>query len=143
MSMGGSIGGIGGQNASLSVVINYNSGQVSGFATGGLQAGWNGIAQASVSTGFIYGALGSNNTGYSGVFTTGSGSGVLLGGFVSIGNGVTVAGVSAGANLTATPTGGLSVTSTSRPLQLGNTLGSLAVTPLDNALSLARQAVCQ
>jgi hypothetical protein len=42
-SVGGSIGGIGGENASLSVVINYNSGRVSGFVTGGLQAGWNGM----------------------------------------------------------------------------------------------------
>jgi len=141
-SVGGGIGGIGGQNGSLSVVVNYNSGQVSGFATGGLQVGWNGIAQASVSTGFIYGALGSNNSGFSGSFTTGSGSGATFGGYGSFGNGVQVYGGSLGASLTGA-TGTLSRTATSSPLQFGNILGSLAVTPLDNALSLARQAVCQ
>jgi hypothetical protein len=141
-SVGGSIGGIGGQNGSLSVVINYNSGQVSGFATAGLQAGWNGIAQASVSTGFIYGGLGSNNSGYSGTFTTFSGSGATFGGYGSFGNRVQVFGPSLGASLTGA-TGTLSSTVTSSPLQFGEILGSLAVTPLDEALSFAKQAVCQ
>lgn len=114
-----------------------------GFATGPLQVGWNGGAQASISTGFIYGALGANNSGYSGRFTMGWGGGVLVGGFGSVGNGVKVAGVSIGANLTTTPAGGVSATQTLPPLTMGNALANPAATPLDQALILARQAVCQ
>jgi hypothetical protein len=36
ISLNGSIGGVGGENASISLVINYNTGQLSGFVTGGL-----------------------------------------------------------------------------------------------------------
>jgi hypothetical protein len=142
MSINGSIGGIGGQNGSLSVVINYASGQVSGFATGGLQVGWNGLAQASVSVGFIYGALRPNNEGYSGTFTTGSFSGATFGGFGSFGNGVQVYGGSLGTSLTGV-TGTLSRTVTSRPFQFGKTVGSFMMTPLDVVLSVARQGACQ
>lgn len=136
------IGGIGGQNGSLSAVVNYNSGQVSGFTTGGLQAGWNGGAQASVSMGFIYGPLGADNSGFSGTFTTGSASGAIFGGFASFGGGVQVYGASFGGSVTGA-TGGLSRTTTSSPLQFGNILGRLAEIPLDDALSLAKRAVCQ
>jgi RHS repeat-associated protein len=142
MSINGSIGGIGGQNGSVSVVINYASGQVSGFATGGLQVGWNGLAQASVSVGFIYGALRPNNEGYSGTFTTGSFSGATFGGFGSFGNGVQVYGGSLGTSLTGV-TGTLSRTVTSRPFQFGKTVGSFMMTPLDVVLSVARQGACQ
>jgi hypothetical protein len=136
-SVNGSIGGIGGQNGSLSAVVNYNTGQLSGFATGGLQLGWNGGAQASVSSGFIYGALGSNNSGFSGGFTTVSlSSGEGVGGFASFGNGVQVYGASAGISLIPSPTGGISRTQTSQPLNMGSGLNNL----FDDALYLARRA---
>ncbi len=142
-SLNGGIGEIGGQNGSLSLVINYNSGQVSGFATGGVQAGWNGIAQASVSTGFIYGELGSNNSGYSGRFTGGSLSGATFGVFGSFGKGVQVYGASLGASMTGGLTFGLSRTATSNPVPLGSALTNPLSTPLDQALTLARKAACQ
>jgi hypothetical protein len=141
MSVNQSFGGIGGENGSLSVVINYSSGQVSGFATGGFQGGWNGGAQASISTGFIYGALGSDNRGFSGTSVGGSASGLIFGGFGSVGKKVQVYGASIGASLSPVTVTG-SKTYTSQPVQFGNILGSLATTPLDNALILARQAVC-
>jgi len=42
------------------IVINYNSGQVSAFAYGGAQGGWNGGASASVYSGYVYGLDNSN-----------------------------------------------------------------------------------
>ena len=66
VGVSGGIGGIGGQTGSLELVVNYNTGQVSGFVSGGFQAGWNGVAQASASTGFIYGDLMADNSGYKG-----------------------------------------------------------------------------
>jgi hypothetical protein len=137
-----SLGGIGGQNGSLSTVVNYDSGQVSGFATGGMQLGWNGLVQASVSTGFIYGALGSNNSGYSGTFTGGSFSGAAFGGFGSSGNGVQVYGASLGASFSPF-TFAVSRTATTSPLGLGSAIGTLFTIPLDNALTLARRTVCK
>jgi hypothetical protein len=68
----GGIGGIGGQTGTLELVMNYDSGQVSGFASGGFQFGWNGGAQGSVFTGYISGPLGGDNGGYQGGFTTAS-----------------------------------------------------------------------
>jgi hypothetical protein len=91
---------------------------------------------------FIYGALGANNSGYSGRFTMGWGGGVVVGGFGSVGNGVKVGGVSIGAHLTTTPAGRVSATQTLPPLTMGNALANPAAMPLDQALILARQAVC-
>ncbi len=141
-SLNGSLGLLGGQTGSLSVVINYQSGQVSGFATGGLQVGWNGAAATSVSTGFIYGNLGSNNGGYSGPFVTGYGSGPVFGGYASFSNGVSVYGASMGANLTGGAGGGANFTETTAPHQFGPVVGSLFKTPLDNILSLAKGLAC-
>jgi RHS repeat-associated protein len=77
----GSTGGIGGVPGSLEVVVNYNSGQVSVFASGGVSVGWQGGAQGSAFTGYVYG-LKNDNSNYSGGFTTISG-GAGLGGFIS------------------------------------------------------------
>lgn len=140
-SVNGSVGGVGGQNASLSVVINYSSGQVSGFATGGFQAGWNGLIQGSVSTGFIYGSLGSNNSGYSGLFVGGSGSGATFGGFGSFSSNVDVFGASFGGSISPFTFGG-TTTLTSNPLNFG-AMGEMFKTPPDNLLTSVRQSVCQ
>src|SRR6185437_14289439 len=55
-SVGGAIGGIGGEDGSVSEAVNYNSGEVSLVASGGFQAGWNGGAQATVGVGFFWAA---------------------------------------------------------------------------------------
>jgi hypothetical protein len=141
-SISSSLGLFGGQTGSLSVVINYNNGQVSGFATGGLQAGWNGAAAASVSTGFVYGNLRPNNSGFSGDFVTGYGSGPVFGGYGSFGNGISVFGASAGANLTGGAGGGANFTKTTNPHQFSLAVGSLFTTLLDNAHSFARRLIC-
>ncbi len=128
----GSVGGVGGQTGSVEIVINYNTGEMSGFASGGLLAGWNGVAQASVSSGFIYGALNGDNSGYSGGFSAfqggdgpgffrASSSGGLTGGvsgMIPDGN-VTAAGASFGVSAIPLPTGGFSVTNYTKPLSLG------------------------
>lgn len=141
-SVNGSLGLLGGQTGSLSVVINYQSGQVSGFATGGLQVGWNGGAAASASTGFVYGNLGPNNDGFSGNFVTGYGSGPVFGGYGSFGKGVAVFGASAGANLTGGAGGGANFTKTTAPCQFSPAVGSLLTTPLDDLLGLAKGLAC-
>jgi len=55
--------GVGGE-----LVVNYDSGQVSAFAFGGFQVGWNGGVSGSAYTGFVWGLNGSNSN-YSGGFT--------------------------------------------------------------------------
>ena len=129
--------------------MNYDSGQVSGFASGGFQLGWNGVAQGSAFTGFIFGNLKGDNSGYSGGFTTLSGN-ARLGGFLSVASGgpgaplnfrpVSVAGVNAGVSLIPTPTVTGSATNYTKPLQLGKFWG--LSNPLDLALYLANQ-VCR
>ena len=83
MGVNGSLGLVGGQTGSLETVVNYNSGQVSVFASGGLQVGWSGGAQASVLTGFLWGDLKGDNSGYQGGFTTVAGSATAGGGYIS------------------------------------------------------------
>jgi RHS repeat-associated protein len=136
-TVGGSVGGIGSPTGSVSVVLNYNTGRTSLFATGGMQVGWNGGAQVQVSAGLIYGALGPNSAGYSGEFSTASGSsGEGIGGYASFAQGVQVYGAGVGATLLPTPTAGVAVTETSQPLNVGGGLSN----PFDLALFLARQA---
>ena len=105
------------------IVINYNTGQVSAFGFGGLQGGWNGGAQGSLYTGFVYG-LNGDNSNYAGGFTGVSGSTEGVGGFAAKSSGglvphsggiipngpVTVAGISASASLVPGATGTASVT---------------------------------
>jgi hypothetical protein len=143
-AVSGAVGAVGSVTASVEVVRNYNTGEISGFTSGGIQAGWNGGASATVSTGFIYG-LGNSNSNYSGSFTTVQ-AGAGAGGFVSSSSGgftkgpsgvkptgkVIVAGASLGTSLITTPKGGVSATNYSSPASLGSI--DLSSSPLDLTL---------
>jgi RHS repeat-associated protein len=144
----GGVGGIGGQTGGLELVANYTSGQVSLFEFGGLQAGWNGIVQGSVYSGFISGPLTADNSGYKGGFTAVATSvptpvpGVSGVGFISgAGNGVGVVGAGAGVSLVGRYGVTVSQTGYTPPQQLGKYWAFLA-DPLDQLLFLAQQ-VCQ
>jgi hypothetical protein len=130
--------------------MNYNSGQVSVFAFGGLQVGWNGALSGSVYTGFVNG-LDSSNSNYAGGFT-GFNAGAGAGGFVAASSGglaggpegwipnpraVTAGGVSLGAGVLGGFTFGGTVTNYTNPMQLErfSTFG-----PFDALLYVARQA---
>jgi len=65
----GSLGGIGGPTGALEIVTNYRTGQVSGFAAGGVSVGWNGGASASGYQGYAWGLAG-DNSNYKGGFTS-------------------------------------------------------------------------
>lgn len=68
----GSMGFLGGPTGSLEVVTNYRTGQVSGFAAGGVAGGWNnGVASAAGFVGLVSGLKG-DNTNYAGGFTSGT-----------------------------------------------------------------------
>jgi hypothetical protein len=130
-------------------VLNYNSGQVSAFAFGGFQLGWNGGISGSGYSGFIYG-LNNSNSNYSGGFTgfnVGAGPGIFgasssggltggISGLVPNGN-VTVGGFSLGGGLLTGISGGVTATNYTDPVQLGR---FWAFTPLDDMLFGARQA---
>ena len=151
MGASGGLGGIGSVGGGGEVVVNYNSGQVSAFGFGGLQVGWNGGASGSIYTGFVYG-LNNSNSNYSGGFT-GANGGYGLGGFAASSSGgltggasglapngqVKVGGASLGASLIPTPTGGVTATNYTKPLQLGK---FWAFGPTDFVLYAARQ-VCK
>jgi hypothetical protein len=145
-SVNGGIGAVGAPNGSLSVVVNYNNGQISGFATGGVNIGWNGVAQASLSTGFIQGNLGANNSGFSGKSVTGWGSAAVVGVFGTFGQNVQVGGISAGLNLLGTPTGGVNTTYTSKPLPMGDALivhaASDPISTFDTIMTITRITLC-
>jgi RHS repeat-associated protein len=158
VGVGGGIGGVGGQTGTVELVTNYNTGVSSLFVSGGVQAGWNGGAQASAFAGFIYGNLGPNNGRYSGGFTTlgasvgpefsvgayvSASSGGLNGGpsgVVPSQGGIRVIGASVGASLLGPVTVTGSLTNYTNPLA-SSPFGALS-NPLDLGLFLARQ-VCQ
>jgi len=148
----GALGLLGGPVGGGEVVINYNSGQVSAFAFGGAQVGWNGAASGTVSSGFVYG-LNDSNSNYSGGFTGVSGA-AAVGGFVQSSSGgltngargvipnprgVTVGGVSAGASLLGGVKFAGTVTHYTQPLQLGRWGGLIGLSPLDAPFYSARQ----
>ncbi len=81
-SLVGGIGGISGQTGTLTLLNNYNTGEVSLFVSGGLFAGWNGGIQGGVQTGFVSN-LGDTNSNYSRWFTTFSGSVGVTGAYSS------------------------------------------------------------
>jgi RHS repeat-associated protein len=64
----GSVGFLGAPTGSVEILTNYNTGEISGFASGGLSAGVAGGASISVANTLVYG-LGTNNSNYSGGFT--------------------------------------------------------------------------
>lgn len=122
------LGGIGSVPGSVDMVVNYNSGQTSLFATGGGAAGWNGGASLTISTGLVYGLDGTNG-GFSGQFKGGSFyaptpvPGVGGGGSVTHGGGVTVTSAGLSAALAGKYGGGGSWTNTTKPLNTGNFSG--------------------
>lgn len=123
VGVNGSLGLIAGPVGSVEQVVNYDTASVSYFASGGLQAGWNGGAQGNVFGGVIYGDLGSSNQNCSGPFNTVSGSGALVGGYAQSGGGIKVFGGSTGVTLLfeVVPfTFAVSRTVTSKPLQGGS-----------------------
>ncbi len=146
------VGGVGSPGGGGELVVNYNSGQVSAYAFGGVQVGWNGGISGSVYSGFVWG-LNNSNSNYSGGFT-GVNGGAGLGGFAASSSGgltggpsglipdprgVTAGGVSLGAGLLGGFSGGVTATNYTNPAQLGK---FWAFAPLDWAFYLARQA-CQ
>ncbi len=131
LSLGGGLGAIGGPTGSIQQVVNYNTGEVSFFASGGFQAGWNGVASGSVSGGFIYN-LGNSNANFSGPFqnvsvSTSEGPGAS---YSWAPNGVKVIQGSFSATLVPYPTGTYSYTWTSRPLPAGNVWTNLGSNPI-------------
>ncbi len=147
----GGIGGVGSVVGGVEVVVNYNSGQTSAFAFGGLQLGWNGGVSGSIYSGFVYG-LNSSSSNYSGGFT-GVNGGAGLGGFAASSSGginhgpsgfvptgeVQAAGVGLGIGLLGGFSGGVNATNYTNPLQLGKFAG---FTPVDFLLYAAKQ-VCE
>jgi RHS repeat-associated protein len=124
ISLSGALGGIGSVTGGVDQVLNYNSGQTSVFATGGMSFGWNGGASATATTGLVYGLDGTNN-GFSGPFKGASFYAptpvpfVGVGGSVISGGGVTVVSAGASAALAGKYGGGISATNTSKPLNTG------------------------
>lgn len=155
----GGTGGTGGVVYSYETVVNYNTGETSGFFSGGFNFGWNGGAQASANNGFIFN-LGDSNANYSGPFTNISGSygqpigfgvytGISSGGMdhpATINYGQpNVVGVSAGVSVVGSISGGAGVTYYTKPTPLGNMFSfshSATTTPLDYFMYAARQ-VCR
>ncbi len=123
-SVNNSWGGVGSVGGSFDVVVNYRSGEVTGFATATGQAGWNGGVSIGLSTGLVYG-LGNSNAKYSGSSRGFGGSGptpipfVGVGGALSRGNGVTVSSVNVGASPGGKIGGGISHSETSNGKALG------------------------
>ena len=153
MGVSGGVGGTGGAEGGLELVLNYDSGQISGFAFGGVQGGWNGVFSGMLYSGFVYGLNGSNSN-YSGGFTGfngGAGLGVFgasssggltgnLQGLVPNGT-VKAGGVSVGASLVGAFSGGVTATQYTNPLQLGKNW-AFALSPVDELIYDMRQ-VCK
>ena len=110
------------------MVVNYNSGQTSLFATGGGAVGWNGGVSVTGTTGLIFGMDGTNN-GFSGQFKGGNLyvpspiPAVGAGGSITHGNGVTVYSAGLSGALVGRVGGGVSWTNTTQPLNVGTFTG--------------------
>ena len=63
-------------------VVNYNTGEISGFIFLGGQAGLHGVGSVSLNGGYIWG-LGNSNANYSGNFSSAAFSGTVVGGSIS------------------------------------------------------------
>ena len=132
-SVGVAAGGIGSVSGSVDMVVNYNSGQTSVFATGGGGLGWNGGGSLTATTGLVYGLDGTNN-GFKGQFKGANFyaptpiPGVGVGGSITHGGGVTVVSAGASGALAGRYGGGASWTNTTNPLNVGKFTG---FTPLD------------
>ena len=121
-------GGIGSVSGGVDMVVNYNSGQTSLFATGGGTVGWNGGLSLTAPTGMVYGLDGTNN-GFSGPFKGASlyvptpVPVVSAGGSITNGGGVTVLSGGASAALVGRYGGGASATETTNPFNVGDFIG--------------------
>ena len=130
LGVSGAIGVIGGQAGTLEVVTNYNTGEVSGFASGGVQVGFNGGASANVLL-VLISNLGNSIANYSGPFTNAAASVGAFGAFIGLPsagfsnplkidpNGASVGGVTAGASLFGAGAATASVTYYTKPVSLG------------------------
>ncbi len=145
-----SAGTLGGVTGGGEIVLNYNTGQVSGFGYAGGFAGFNGGGSASVTGGLIFN-LGNSNSNYSGPFTTAAGSVGLIGGFASVTgtpnslnlSAPKVLGASVGITMFGVGTGTVSVTKYSNPRDLGNFAnGTAPAGEVDYLLYLVRR-VCK
>ena len=127
-SLSAAFGGLGAVSGEVDTVFNYNSGQSSVFATGGMSFGWNGGLSVTASTGLVYGLDGTNN-GFSGPFKGGSLyvptpiPDVGAGGSIIRGGGVTVVSAGASAALVGRYGFGVSKTNTTNPLNVGKFSG--------------------
>jgi RHS repeat-associated protein len=110
-SGGITLGAFGAVGGTANLVTNNNTGLTTFSWTGSLGGGVNSAASPAVSAGYIYSSSKFSNSDFSGKFTTWSGS-FGPGGYVSKGNGVTVAGVSVGKSPIKLPNGGKSVSIT-------------------------------
>ncbi|MGN6592932.1 MAG: hypothetical protein ACTHJX_08540 [Terriglobales bacterium] len=127
----GSLGALGAVGGGGELLLNYDTGQISAFGEGSVQAGWNGGASATVYSGFVYGLNGSNSN-YAGGFTSAS-AGYIVGAYGASSSGglaggpggiipngsVTAAGVSLGASILVSPSAALGAEEYTRPAQLG------------------------
>lgn len=118
--------------------MNYNTGQTSAFAFAGPEVGWNGAANASAFSGFVWG-LDRSNASYSG-WSGGLSAAMPLGelyGSVSP-SGTLVLGVKATASFTAGK-GSAYASLYADPVQLGQ---HTAFTILDFAIHAVRKSLC-
>ncbi|HEY2352927.1 MAG TPA: RHS repeat-associated core domain-containing protein [Candidatus Acidoferrum sp.] len=152
VSAGGSAGTLGGTTGSFDIVSNYDSGEVSLIGSSGGFVGFNGGGSAQVSSGLVFGDLRSNNSGYSGPFTSGAVSYKIVGINVARGSGGLSAPLSFSGPLVISATGGPSlfgagtvttaITKSSQPSHLGN-LTDAPLPSVDYFFYLLRQIVCK
>ena len=115
----GTLGLIGEPTGGVELVLKYDSGQISAFAFGGAQIGWNGGASGTLYQSNVYN-LNNSNSNYAGGFKGVNGSGPIIGGFAAHAPGVTAVGASVGVSLLGGPfTFGVNRTEYTKPLQLG------------------------
>ena len=136
----GTLGLVSGATGGVELILNYDSGQISAFAFGGAQIGWNGGVSGSLYQGNVYG-LNNTNSNYAGPFTGVNGSGAMIGGFAAHAPGVNTIGASASWSLLSGPFSfGANRTMYSQPLQLGR---FWAFEEKDYYMFLGRQIACR
>jgi hypothetical protein len=120
-------GAVGATVVGAEVVLNYTTGEITGFTFAGVQAGWNGAISMTGNIGLVYG-LQPTNSNYSKGFEGLSGSYLGAGAYAAASSplGATrpglpaTAGLTGGAALLGKAGVGVSKTSYGAPRQLGN-----------------------
>jgi RHS repeat-associated protein len=136
----GTLGLVSGPTGGVELILNYDTGQISAFAFGGAQVGWNGAATGTLYQGNVYGLNGTNSN-YSGPFTGGNVSGKVAGVFGAKSGPVYAVGGSASLSLLSGPFSfGANRTVYSSPLQLGR---FWAFQDQDYYMFLGRQIACR